>query len=76
MLETGPQLRVKKRIKNKNKGSVTRIRLSFLLFTLPLAPTFTGILAASTDKQFTQEAITSTGGLMTEVSLTDKDPRY
>lgn len=37
----------------------------------PGTPTFPGILAASTERQFTQEAITSTGGLMTEVNLSD-----
>lgn len=43
------------------------------MFTLevPSTPTFPGILAASTERQFTQEAITSTGGLMTDVNLTD-----
>lgn len=45
----------------------------YFLFTLDVSsiPTFPGILAASTERQFTQEAITSTGGLMTDVNLTD-----
>lgn len=38
---------------------------------VPSIPTFPGILAARTERQFTQEAITSTGGLMTDVSLSD-----
>lgn len=33
------------------------------------AATFAGILAANPERQFTQEAITSTGGLMTDVNL-------
>lgn len=36
------------------------------------AVTFAGILAANPDRQFTQEAITSTGGLMTDVNLHSK----
>lgn len=40
-------------------------------FMSPRIPTFAGILAASTERQFTHEAITSTGGLMTDVNLTD-----
>ena len=32
-------------------------------------PTLPGILAARTMRQLTQEAMTSTGGLMTDVSL-------
>lgn len=45
----------------------------YFLFTLEAhsIPTFPGILAASTERQFTQEAITSTGGLMTDVNLAD-----
>lgn len=44
------------------------------MFTLRAlsTPTFPGILAASTERQFTQEAITSTGGLMTDVNLREK----
>lgn len=37
--------------------------------------TFPGILAASTERQFTQEAITSTGGLMTDVNLHANDTK-
>ncbi|TNN62927.1 hypothetical protein EYF80_026879 [Liparis tanakae] len=33
-----------------------------LTLAVPSIPTFPGILAASTERQFTQEAITSTGG--------------
>lgn len=40
-----------------------------LLINAPSVLTFPGILAASTERQFTQEAITSTGGLMTDVNL-------
>lgn len=36
-----------------------------------LGLTFPGILAASTERQLTQEAITSTGGLMTDVNLSE-----
>lgn len=36
------------------------------------AATFAGILAANPERQFTQEAITSTGGLMTDVNLQSK----
>lgn len=36
------------------------------------AATFAGILAANPERQFTQEAITSTGGLMTDVNLQRK----
>lgn len=36
------------------------------------AATFAGILAANPERQFTQEAITSTGGLITDVSLQSK----
>lgn len=39
-----------------------------LLAQFPAA-TLAGILAANPERQFTQEAITSTGGLMTDVNL-------
>jgi hypothetical protein len=34
-----------------------------------IAPTFPGFLAANTIRQLTQEAITATGGLITDVNL-------
>lgn len=57
--------------KNINKVYVWRIKehkFSIINVTSGVL-TFPGILAASTERQFTQEAITSTGGLMTDVSL-------
>lgn len=45
--------------------------LLLLTLEVPNILAFPGILAASTERQFTQEAITSTGGLMTDVNLSD-----
>lgn len=42
-------------------------------FSYLLGLTFPGILAASTERQFTQEAMTSTGGLITDVNLEEEE---
>lgn len=80
MVQTGPHLKEKK-TKQKNIGKLceedsraqTYNHKCHFLFKMKTSSilTFPGILAASTERQFTQEAITSTGGLMTDVNLTN-----
>lgn len=68
VLQAGPHLKVKQ---NGVEVQLEGLRMgSFLEKRKGL--TFPGILAASTERQFTQEAITSTGGLITDVNLSER----
>lgn len=66
VLQTGPHL--------KQIQSLMQLKWLWnpdVFVVVSLGLTFPGILAASTERQFTQEAITSTGGLITDVNLSE-----